>query len=90
MRGKNKAGIKQVIHAIVRWTWPLLCIFTLHNVLSDHSHSATVIGDLHTCKMRTNLSTFQWKKLTVTFCQDLSYRAKLDTKWLVILKGIVW
>ena len=68
----------------------LECIFTLHNVLSDHSRPANVIGDLHTCKMRTNLSTFQWKNLTVTFCQDLSYRAKLDTKWLVILKGIVW
>ena len=46
----------------------LECVFSRHNVLNGHSHSANVIGDVHK-KKRTNLSTLQWKELTVAFCQ---------------------
>ena len=62
MRSERRAGrvrlIKQV-QTIAPWTWSLEYVFSRHNVLTDQSHFANVIDDVH--KISTKLSTFQWK-----------------------------
>lgn len=66
------------------------CVFSGLDVLNDHSDCANVFGNIN--KIHTDLSTFQWKEFTCHFLPikaSAAVHAKLDTMWLVILKGIV-